>query len=446
MTTEQKNAKHSHVPALTAPRAPKSLRSADAVLDNGLRVVAVRKPGVPIVEMRLRVPFLSAKPNHPARASLLAETIATGAGDLDRIGIAAAVQALGGDLSIGEDADRLIVSGNALSTNLAALLEIVAAIVTAPTYDRDEVATERARLVEKLSIARARPGVIAGEALGHRMWGTHPYAVDLPTPEAVGGVTPAQLRSLHRSSVRPASAVLVLVGELPPTRMIEHARGAFDAWTGSAASTRVPALPTTTGGPLLVVDRPGSVQTSVRFGGPALPRTDPGYPALQLANLIFGGYFSSRWTENIREDKGYTYGPHSRIDHHVLGSVLGLDVEVATEVTAPALLETWYELGKIASLPVTAEEVDSVRQYAIGTLALSTATQAGLASTLAGLAAFDLGLEWIAGHPARLLDTSVEQVSAAAAQFFAPSAFTSVAVGDASLIAGPLAGLGAVES
>ncbi|HEU5266710.1 MAG TPA: pitrilysin family protein [Jatrophihabitans sp.] len=434
-----------HVPDLTAPRAPKRLRSAEAVLDNGLRVVAVRKPGVPVVEIRLRVPFLSAKPAHPARAALLAETVAAGAGDLDRIGIAAAVQALGGELSVGVDADRLIMSGNVLATNLAALLGIVATIVTDPAYDRGEVATERARLVEKLTIARARPGVVASEALGHRMWGAHPYAVDLPTPDAVGAVTPAQLKTLHRAQVRPDGAVLILVGELPPARMLENARRAFEPWTGAPVSSRVPALPAAPAGPLLVVDRPGSVQTSIRSGAPALPRSDPGYPALQLANLIFGGYFSSRWTENIREDKGYTYGPHSRIDHHVLGSVLNLDVEVATEVTAPALLETWYELGRIASLPVGAAEVESVRQYAIGTLALSTATQAGLASTLAGLAAFDLGLDWIAGHPARLLATSVEQVSAAAARFFAPSAFTSVAVGDANLIAGPLSALGAVE-
>ena len=208
----------------------------------------------------------------------------------------------------------------------------------------------------------------------------------------------------------------------------------------------MPALPTPPGGPLLVLDRPGSVQTSVRFGAPAVARTDPGYPALQLANLIFGGYFSSRWTENIREDKGYTYGPHSRVDHHVLGSTLALDVEVATEVTAPALLETYYELGRIASLPVTAAEVESVRQYAIGNMALATATQSGIASMVAMLAAAGLDLDWLTEHPKKLLQTTVEDVSAAAARFFAPTAFTSVVVGDAASIAGPLAALGPVES
>ena len=207
----------------------------------------------------------------------------------------------------------------------------------------------------------------------------------------------------------------------------------------------MPALPTPPGGPLLVVDRPGSEQSSIRMGRPAIDRHDERFPALQLANLIFGGYFSSRWTENIREDKGYTYGPHSRLEHHVLGSTLSLEAEVSTDVTAPAMLETWYELGRISSLPVTEDEVESVRQYAIGTLALSTATQAGLASTLSALSAFGLGLDWIADHPRRLLATTVDEVSAAAAEFLTPAGFTSVVVGDAETISGPLAGLGEIE-
>ncbi len=170
------------------------------------------------------------------------------------------------------------------------------------------------------------------------------------------------------------------------------------------------------------------------------------YPALQLANLIFGGYFSSRWTENIREDKGYTYGPHSRIDHHVLGSALGLDVEVATEVTAPALLETWYELGKIASLPVTAgggrlgaavrdRHARPVHRH-LGRPGVDPRRACRLRSRA-----------WSGSpsHPRRLLATSVEQVSGAAAASSRRVRFASVAVGDANTIAGPLAGLGAVD-
>jgi zinc protease len=434
------------VPTLTAPRRPKKLTVDERVMPNGLRVIAVRKPGVPLVELRLRVPFQSARAAHPAQAQLLSDAMLTGAGSYDRSGLAAAVQALGADLSDGVHADRLLIGGNALATSLPRLLALLGTAVNEATYPTGEVGTERERLVEKLSIARSRAGVIASEALAYRLWGEHPYARELPHAEAVAATTPAQLRKLHADRVRPTGAVLVLVGDVSPKRVLDQVESALSEWTGEAAAQRVPALPDVHTAPLFVVDRPGSVQSSVRIGGKALPRMDDGYPALQLANLIFGGYFSSRWTENIREDKGYTYGPHSRIEHNVLGSALLLDVEVATEVTAPALLETRYELGKIASLPVTEAEVDAVRQYAIGTLALSTATQAGLASTLAALAAFDLGLDWIAEHPRRLSAVTVEEVSAAAAEFFAPARLVEVVVGDAGVITAPLAALGPITT
>ncbi|HKC27569.1 MAG TPA: pitrilysin family protein [Jatrophihabitans sp.] len=433
------------VPALTEPRRPRPLRSSTQTLDNGLSVVAVRKPGVPLVELRLRVPFLSGKPGHPAQASLLGETLLTGAGDLDRAGLAAEIQRLGGDLSASVDADRLVITGNVLATNLRKLLGLLATVVAEPAYDKDEVSTERGRLIEKLTIARARPSVVASETLAHRMFDDHPYALDLPQPAEVEAVRPAQLKTLHRSFVRPDGATLVLVGDVPPGRMIEHAAAELGGWVGRAPKPRVPALPTPPGGPVQVVDRRGSVQSSLRMGRLGVTRTDPEYPALHLANLIFGGYFTSRWTENLREDKGYTYGPHSRIEHHALGSTISLSAEVQTEVTAPALLETLYELGRMAALPVTEAEVTAVRQYAIGTLALSTATQAGLASMLSALSAFGLGLDWLTNYPGQLQATTVEQVSAAAARFFGPAGFTSVIVGDAASISEPLAALVPVE-
>ncbi len=429
------------VPALTKPRKAKRLTVTERVTDSGLRVIVVRKPGVPLAEVRLRLPFASARATQPARSALLADTMLTGAAGYDRSGLAAAIQTLGGDVSVGVDADRLMVAGNVLATNLPALLELLATVVVDATYPDDEVGTERDRLVEKLSIARSRAGVIAGEALAHRMWGEHPYARDLPQPDAVAATTPGQVRKLHDEMVRPSRGVLVVVGDVSANRVLDQVEAALAGWTGVARLGRVPALPKPDAGALLVVDRPGSVQSSLRMGGLAVPRADERYPALQLANLIFGGYFSSRWVENIREDKGYTYGPHSRIEHNVLGSSLLFDVEVATEVTAPALLETLYELGRIASLPVTAAEVDSVRQYAIGSLALSTATQAGLASTLSALAVFDLGLDWVIEHPRRLAAVGVDEVSAAAAEFLAPARLTSVVVGDAQTITAPLAAL-----
>jgi predicted Zn-dependent peptidase len=433
------------VPALTPPRAAKKLPLQQRTIGTGLAVTVVRKPGVPMAELRLRIPFFGSGAAHPARSMVLSDALLTGAGPYDRAGLATAVQELGADIGVGVDADRLVISGNVIASGLPRLLELLAVVLTEPAFARDEVAIEKERLTEKLAIARSRAGTIAAEQLGLRMWGEHPYAIDLPHPEAVAAVTPAQLRTLHRDRVAPDRATLVVVGDVSPARVLDQVERALASWTGTARTSRVPALPTPDARPILVVDRPGSVQSSFRMGAPAVGRDDARYPALQLANLIFGGYFSSRWTANLREDKGYTYGPHSRVEHHQLGSVLMLDVEVASEVTAPALLETQYELGRLAALPVTDGEVDAVRQYAIGTLALSIATQAGLASTLSALSAFGLGLDWIGEHTLRLAATTLDEVSAAAAQFFGPARFTSVIVGDAASVADPLAALGPIE-
>ena len=129
------------------------------------------------------------------------------------------------------------------------------------------------------------------------------------------------------------------------------------------------------------------MQSNLRVGGFALPRTDPDHAAQELANAIFAGPFVSRLTQNIREDKGYTYSPRSSLHHNARASFALLQADVATEVTAPALVEVGYELGRIASLPPSADEVESMAQHLVGVLALSTSTQAGLASTLSVLLA-----------------------------------------------------------
>ena len=434
------------VPALTRPRKSRKLSVVDEVVGNGLRVIAVRKPGVPLVEVRLRMPFLSNRAKHPARASLLGDALMTGTSSRSRTDLAEVLQGLGADLNVGVDADRLLLSGNALAPNLRPLLDIMADVLVNPAFAKDEVAMERDRLVERLTIARSRAGVIAAEALARRMWGDHPYWRDLPQPDDVAATTPAKLRSLHESMVRPGGAVLVVVGDVSPARVVDQVAAALQQWTGTPDPQRVPALPQPVPGPLVVVDRPGSVQSSIRLGGSGVRRDDPDYPAFQIANLAFGGYFSSRWMENLREDKGYTYGTHSRIEHHPLGTYLQLDAEVRTEVTAPSILETRYELGRIASLPVAAAEVESARQYAIGTLALSTATQAGLASMITALSGVGLDLDWLAEHPVRLAAVTVDEVSAAANRFFSPSRLVEVVVGDAVSITGPLSALGPITT
>jgi zinc protease len=430
------------LPDLVPDAKLKLPREIERTLPSGLTVIAIRRPAVPLVEVRLRVPFGRAP---LPRATLLSQALFTGTGTMSSVQIAAGLQAVGGGLSAGLDPDRLLVTGNSLAGGLDRMLEILASVLTDPAYPNEEVATERERLVDHIQVAQSQPAHLAREALLRRMYGRHPYAVQTPEPEQVRGVRPGQLRALHGDRVRPDGSVLVLVGDLNPEKAIDAAEKALGSWTGPGKDGDVPPTPALETGPLLLVDRPGSVQSSLRMALPAVPRTDPDYAPLQLANLVFGGYFSSRWVENIREDKGYTYGPHSSIEHFLAGSALLVSAEVATEVTGPSLLETRYELGRIASLPPGEEELEQARRYALGTLRLGMSTQAGLAGLASMYASFGLRLDYLREHSAALAAATREQVAEAATRYLAPARAITVVLGDAEKIEGPLAALVPLE-
>ena len=277
-----------------------------------------------------------------------------------------------------------------------------------------------------------------------RRWGDHPVTRELAEESEVIEVTPDEVRSLHRQALVPRGSVIVLVGDLDPAGVVAAVDAALAGWRSDHAAAELPELPDVPGGDLLLVHRPGAVQSQLRLSGPAVHRTHPSYPALQLANLAFGGYFSARLPENIREDKGYTYGASSWIEFNPHGGIVMIDTDTATEVTAAALLEIRYELGRLCLIPPNEDELDSARRYAIGALSIAMSSQSGLASTLYGLAGYGLDLDWLRSHPARLAAVTRDDVAEVATEFFAPSAFTGVVVGDADVLSTPLLALGGV--
>jgi predicted Zn-dependent peptidase len=432
------------LPPLGTQRAAADLSHVDTVLANGLRVLAVRKANVPMVELRLWIPFAGAELTHSAKAEVLAETLLTGTARRDRIAIDTELALIGADLGAGVDPERLIVTGNTLSSGLPTFLDVLADSLTSASYVDAEVGRESERLVERLAIARTQPRTIAREALQKHRYGDHPVTRETPEAADVAAVTPEQVRALHAGSVLPRGSVMVVVGDVDPDKVIGDIEKALRGWASDKPAVRLPELPELGGGQVLLVPRAGAVQSQIRLSAQALPRTDPRYAALQMANLAFGGYFSSRLVENIREDKGYTYSAHSGFEFTGGSAVVNVEADTASDATAAAVLETRYELGRLGLVPPTAEEVESVRQYAIGSLVTSTSSQTGLAGQLSALAPDGLGVEWLAEHPNRLAQVTADDVAQAALDFFAPKRFTGVIVGDADLLAKKLTALGDV--
>ncbi|MFI6101367.1 M16 family metallopeptidase [Lentzea sp. NPDC051213] len=438
------------LPELGTQKAAVDLSTVDSTLPNGLRVIAVRRATVPMVEIRLRVPFAdpaasSAGSPHSAQAELLANTVLTGTAARTRVEIDTELALVGGELDSVVDPERLSFTGNALASGLGTVLDVLADVLTNASYPADELERERARLVERISIARSQPSVIAREALQKVLYGDHPYAKEMPEADEVATVTREDVVALHGKALLPRGSVFVVVGDIDPAEAVAQIGEALGAWQGDGEAVQLPPLPPVNGGDVLFVHRAGAVQSQIRLAAQAIPRTDERYPALQLANLVYGGFFSSRLVENIREDKGYTYSARSHPEFTVHGATLLVDADTASEVTAAALLETRYELARLGLVPPSESEVDVARRYAIGTLLTSTSSQSGLASFLVNLVGLGLGLDWLVAHPQRLQAVTPEQVAAAALEFFAPGNFTGVLVGDAEQLTPKLRALGGVS-
>lgn len=433
------------LPGLAEQHAAVQPEVLDTVLPNGLRLMAVRRATVPMVELRMQIPFAGDDRMHPARAEVLAETILTGTARRDRVGMDADLAMIGGELSTVVDPESLSISGASLSEGFGELLDILADSLTGAIYADAEVGRERDLLVEQLTLARARPNVIAREALQRHRYGDHPFAREVPHAEDVQQVTVEAVRELHSAAVLPKGSLLILVGDIDTDTVADQVSAAFAGWQSERAARELPALPDVHGGNLALVSRKNAVQSQLRLSAQGLNRTDPRYPALQLANLVCGGFFSSRLVENLREDKGYTYHVRSSFEFTKHGATINVESDVASEVTGPALLEMRYELSRLGLVPPTESEVETVRQFAIGSLLTATASQTGLAAQLNAIGGVGLGADYLRAHPQRLAEVTAEQIAEVALEFYAPARFTGVVVGDADQLAPSLRALGGVE-
>lgn len=425
-----------HLSSLTEVSLPQFV---DTCLANGLRVVALRMQTVPMVEVRLSIPFAGSA---PAAAELLADTLLAGTVDRTRHDLDTALALIGGDLAVGVDAERLAVTGSALRDDMPTLLALLAEVIMSARFPAAEVRREKSRLLDRLALYASQPGVAARQALLRHAFGDHPLGHDLPEPEQVKATTAQDLLALHEAAVVPSGASLVIVSDLAPDKAVEAVEQALGGWASDRQARRLWPHTPITGGALKIVRRPDAVQSQIRLIAGGIARTEDTYPALKLANLVFGGYFSSRLVENVREDKGYTYSASSALDSTVAGSTMLVALDSARETTAAAVTETMRELDRMVHDGPGTAEVEAVRQYAVGALPLSLSTQSGLAGTVSRLASLGLPVQWLWQHPRQLAEVSPQQVRAAAAEFFAPQRFRGIVQGDDEVLAPALASLG----
>ena len=247
----------------------------------------------------------------------------------------------------------------------------------------------------------------------------------------------------------PAGTTVLIVGDITAAdarRAVERALGGWSvaAPRRSAAkfATTRPAQPR-----VILVDRPGSVQSAIRVGGGAVSGADPDYIPLEAVRSVLGGGFNSRVNMNLREKHGYTYGAFTSLDARRGAGTFYISSSVRTNATDSALVEAVNEYKRIAAEAIPSEELTGALAPVIGGFPSSVQTVQGLRGRLQTLIERQLPLDYYATYRERLAAVTPADAQRAARKHLTPEAMTIVVVGDLSKIEQPIRArhLGTVE-
>lgn len=416
-------------------------------LEGGLDLRVARMARLPIVSANLFVRAgESALNDGTAGLAVLAGDALEG-GSRRRSGseLAESLESIGARLDVSTGWEGTSVSMSCLAERLPEALEILAETVLEPEFPAEEVARARNQALAGIRQRAMDPASLASEAATHRYFaGGVPFARPLEGTQAtVGPLGRNHVRGYAEAFYRPAGGGLVVVGDVDPEEIGTLAASCFDGWRGEPPGAGDFLVePRTRDRTVLVVDRPGSVQSEVRVGHVGLERSNPDVFPLTVLNTLLGGAFTSRLNLNLRERHGFTYGVRSRFVLRRRPGYFQVGTAVGTEVTAAAVREILSELETLAAEGPTTEEVEASRDYIAGVFPLRLETAGQVAARIAELLIYDLPDDYHATYRDRIRRVTAQDAGAAGRRHIRPSELQVVVVGDADSVSAPLEALG----
>jgi predicted Zn-dependent peptidase len=409
-----------------------------ATLPNGVRLQVVSMTELPLVQMTLLIDGgARLDGSHPGLASFAASMLSEGAGGRDVFELAAGLEYLGASLSAGASWDNFSLSLRAPKRTIADAARILADELLRPSFRSQDVARRRDLRIADLLQARDRPSAVANNVFGYEVFPSgHPYHNPIAGDSAsVATFDSAMVRRFWTGAAVPSRATLIVTGDVTLAEARALATSALGGWAAPAtplalapaASTPAAPVPSTR---VFLVDKPGAAQSVILIGRPGVDRRSPDYAALTLMNTLFGGSFSSRINQILREQKGFTYGAGSSFSWRPVPGPFVASSAVRTNVTDSSLAIFFSEFRRLRSEPVSAAELDRARSY-IGLGALGDfETTRQVAGALADLDQFGLPLSTIPADLDAIGKLTTADIQRAAEKYVDPGRMTVVVVGD----------------
>lgn len=398
-------------------------------LSNGVKVTLVSHGRVPktTIGVVVRTGNLN-DGGKPWIADLTAEMMTEGAAEKNASELALAAASMGGSLSISTGLDQTFVTMDVLSESAPAAVALMSDVLQRPAFPESKFDQVKTSLLRNLSVSASQPQAMANDAFVSMMYPGHPYArAALPDPSQVAALTLADVKAYYASNFGGQRTHIYVVGRFDFAMLKNAISKRFGAWRKGPSALVL--LPGKALGPAVrLVNRPGAVQSTIRFGK-RVPPID-GAVDLEVTNTLLGGYFSSRIVRNIREDKGYTYSPGSAINWVYKAANWRQAADITSEATGPALAEIIKEIRGLQAKPPPDAELQGAKNYVNGAFVIQLASRGGIANRLAFVDLHGLGLGYLENYVSAVRALTPGDIQKAARTHLSVEEMSLVVVGD----------------
>ncbi len=425
-------------------------RAEEKTLPNGLRVILLREPKVPTftAQMVILSGGLADKSDYRGLASFTAALLREGTTKRSSKDIAEQVDALGATLNSNSGFSSMtsVISASGLVENLDQTFDLFADVIRNPSFPADEVEKYKTRSLAQLQFQRSSPQFLAQERFSRAIYGDHPGAIVAPPVESLKKLASKDLAAFHSTYYRPNNAILAIVGDVTLKELMPKIEKSFGDWQkADVPASPIPAVPAQATSRILLIDRPGSVQTVLQLGTLGIERNSADYFSLLLADKILGGGPAARLFLNLREAKGYTYGAYSNFGGSRFRGTWVSSSEVRTDVTEGAMKEFMFELKRLRDEKVSVEELDNAKRAIVGSFALSLEQPQSLLQNIITQKLYDLPADYWDTYPQKVAAITTDDIQKVAQKYIDLDHIQIVAVGDAAKAREILAKYGKVE-
>ncbi len=389
-------------------------------LNNGLQVIVVENRNVPVVTIQLSLtndPVMEGDAvGYVEMAGML---MREGTINRSKEQIDESIDFIGASLSTSSGG----MFASSLSRHTETLLEIMSDVLLNPTFPLAELDRRITQSKSGLATVRNDANAIARNVGLVAVYGTdHPYG-QISTVESLDNITRSMLVDYYNTYFKPNVAYLVIVGDIDVDRARILSEKYFGNWKkGDVPTHTYPTPKAPEGRRVAFAERPGAIQSVVNVTYPVL--FSPGNPdaikASVMNSILGGGVFSGRLMQNLREDKGYTYGARSSLSSDRLIGRFTASTEVRNSVTDSTVVEILGEMQRLINEPVDETTLELVKNFMNGNFARSLESPRTVAGFALNIKRFNLPEDYYATYLEKLSQVSSADVQAMAAKYLKP--------------------------